>query len=744
MLDVVEQGSPESIFCGPDPSPMSSSIKPSHQLLSRLYKDLSELQENPYPGVAVFTDDANLRKLCLVLTPPGGPWTGLALHFDVELGEDWPTSPPRVSSSVPGISHPNLYGSWICCDLLKPIAWVSHENGYTGGYTPALTLRGLFLQFLTFFSSTSVDQDYGGAVEIGDVNVECYAWDDSIAALIGPGGYNYSGHNTKKQLALAEQYKNSGVAEKSYLLGSGHTFHKSKVIGGVHLHKVIYVNRRRTETLALIKKWKCPSCTYGSASLPHDTTVRRAPVSNVESHSTLTSKTPHSCYIDILNDDVLGEIAEILASESVISFSKAWPRFRLISEYNHVLRRKELLCFYLRTPLTYSILGVGVSINRSARSLSSDFDWLSMAAFDEFDVRHSIEKQPFEFFLPLAFNRPHFRKAEREIWRRLGFIDRALCEAEAAISRKTRRPATRRTTQPLKSHQAIEVLYRMMNNIVVSLMKSCDESMSSNDNGRRVLGYESSNPPKLLHASEKAVVSYCHLFHLVIRLCVNTPAILQDATRAVQAFIRSPAQRLKRNVPDMGEFLVLVMLVLVFPPKGQTAEQVWATLVGKFLEEALTRNVRWVLQDAPELEFLERDGQAGCEAAYRLNTTFEMSKTSLRLIMFQVTFLNAFRRTYSGNLGKLDDNYGVADKDLPEQMVVAIKEIYAVDSWPQFFRRVNFAKGAGFTKDIFTGMLRDCVKLSGQRGYHRAADQIRVRELQALRVQAEKEAREWL
>ena len=65
------------------------SSQSSRRLLSRLSQDFAELRDDPYPGVAVFADDANLRKLCLVLTPPSGPWKDLALHFDVELPDDW-------------------------------------------------------------------------------------------------------------------------------------------------------------------------------------------------------------------------------------------------------------------------------------------------------------------------------------------------------------------------------------------------------------------------------------------------------------------------------------------------------------------------------------------------------------------------------------------------------------------------------------------------------------------------------
>lgn len=68
---------------------MATTAIPSRRLLARLQRDLAELREQPYPGVAVFTDDADMRKMCLVLTPPAGPWTGLSLHFDVKLSENW-------------------------------------------------------------------------------------------------------------------------------------------------------------------------------------------------------------------------------------------------------------------------------------------------------------------------------------------------------------------------------------------------------------------------------------------------------------------------------------------------------------------------------------------------------------------------------------------------------------------------------------------------------------------------------
>jgi len=109
-----------------------------------------------------------MYRFCLHLCPGSGPYKGLRLHFDVQLPDIWPARPPKVRSSV-SINHPNVFGSWICCDLLEvhqPAA------GYTGGYTPALTLCGLFMQFLTFFSSEKIEQEYGYWVSLGDAWVQ--------------------------------------------------------------------------------------------------------------------------------------------------------------------------------------------------------------------------------------------------------------------------------------------------------------------------------------------------------------------------------------------------------------------------------------------------------------------------------------------------------------------------------------------------------------------------------------------
>ena len=402
----------------------------------------------------------------------------------------------------------------------------------------------------------------------------------------------------------------------------------------------------------------------------------------------------------MLNDDALTEIATQLSSESVISFSAAYTRFREIANSSRILLHHELRCFFLRTSLNQCTLGVGIALDRHSRMLSSDFDWLSMEAFEEFKVRISIQKRGFSFFLPLAFNRRHFDRASVDIWKRLTIIDTAIRDADFVVARRHRHITLHLAPKP---HDPVTVLYRMMNNIVVSLTKSCEETFKSSQ-GKSFVP---------IHASEKAITSYCHLFHLLMCLSRSTPAILHDATWYLRRFITHPNTRSKMETPDLGQMIVHINLVVVLPPIDNLRPMSWDVISTHYLKEALTRNVRWVLKDAPELEVMEQG-----TSDYRLNTTFSKSKTSLRLIMFQITFLNLFLETYASRISSLDENYGFAVKELPERMVKEIKEIFTVDTWPEFFSRVQYTHGMNFTEEKISSILRQTVQDSAAQGYH--------------------------
>ncbi|KAF7365112.1 UBIQUITIN-CONJUGAT-2 domain-containing protein [Mycena venus] len=686
-------------------------MRPSslRSLLLRLYQDLAELHDAPYPGISVFTNDVNVREFCLVLTPPSGPWKNMSLHFDVILPDNWPLSPPKVSSSVDGISHPNLFGDYICCDLLKD--HVQREAGYSGGYTPALTLSGLFLQFLTFFSLSKVEQENGGYEDIGEAITVHFARESDLPGRKGkakptPGR---SKHRIPTQDELLREWEKDAhdavvISREMTEIGPLLETTKSSRPSPNRLHRIEKKNYRWTSTFKAIRYWQCKRCPYGTEALPHLVGAATGDV-----NPSPLSKAPAACLLHLLDDDVLYELSLRLPSESLITLSTAYPRLHDISQSRRVLLQRELRCFFLRTPLSESVLGIGLYLDFRARTLTSDFDWLSQRAFTEYGIRESVEKQPFSFFLPLAFSRPHFEH-----------------RAKGQMSRNPR-PRSAIPQRP----EIIFVIYRMMNNIVVSLMKGCDGVVGN---------APSFTSQTLLHASEKAVIAYCHLFHLVISLSRTDPDILADATDRLRRFMERKDARLKTQVPDLGEFIVPIILVVCRPPVGSGPPIRWSeSLAAPFLEEVLIRNARWVLKDAPHLEVLEHGS-----SDYRLAETFDRSKTSLRLVMFQITFLELFYQAYGhgsdGDIARLDDNYGFPEKDLPERMVEEVKQIYEIDTWPDFFEKVRYPQGAALGNEKLCGMLRDAVETSATRHYHKAASSSRLNLLRDQRRRVEEES----
>lgn len=107
----------------------------------RLLLDIAELQNEPYPNIKFHVND-NLTTACLVLTPEDEQVLHLTMTFQA-----YPIAPPVVTIQST-ISHPNIFGSYICASILNT----------DEGYTPAYTLKSIAIQLLSFFSSDSLEQ----------------------------------------------------------------------------------------------------------------------------------------------------------------------------------------------------------------------------------------------------------------------------------------------------------------------------------------------------------------------------------------------------------------------------------------------------------------------------------------------------------------------------------------------------------------------------------------------------------
>ena len=110
----------------------------------RLMKDYKELMEAKVPLVGVsaaprpndmFTWCGNLRG------PPDSPYKDGVFHFTMNIPQDYPVSPPRITFAT-AIPHPNILSTYnLCLDMLQP----GQKTLYESGWVPAYTIEAILI-----------------------------------------------------------------------------------------------------------------------------------------------------------------------------------------------------------------------------------------------------------------------------------------------------------------------------------------------------------------------------------------------------------------------------------------------------------------------------------------------------------------------------------------------------------------------------------------------------------------------
>jgi len=87
-------------------------------LRQRLLRDLTELQQNPYPGIELRLQDQDaLQRACFMLRPQGEGER--PLHLTIRFKSDYPLSTPEVTMQSTDVVHPNIFDDYICASILN-------------------------------------------------------------------------------------------------------------------------------------------------------------------------------------------------------------------------------------------------------------------------------------------------------------------------------------------------------------------------------------------------------------------------------------------------------------------------------------------------------------------------------------------------------------------------------------------------------------------------------------------------
>jgi ubiquitin-protein ligase len=320
----------------------------SSALQQRLLRDIAELQKEPYPYISTHINEADLTRFCLALTPVGFR----ALHLTFLIPDNYPLVAPQVTIES-SVIHPNVFHDYICASILNT----------TEGWTPAYTLKSICIQLLSFFSGGTIEQVYGGKINLEEFQArvkESQARDQRTIA--------YRGEQTK-----------------------------------VHKHR-------------------CWTCGFG---FPRPTD--RSPADQVanlslsdKGNTAKRSKGKGTKTVNKLSElplEILLMIVPELDTKDLLQLSKAFPEVKAALESHDCIRLRELQCFTLKKSFTESKLGVGVAILHAGKEgkFASEFEFLSREAFDNHKIRRSIQGVLFEYWLPLPISRRHWRTVKGDV-----------------------------------------------------------------------------------------------------------------------------------------------------------------------------------------------------------------------------------------------------------------------------------------------------------------------------------------
>lgn len=457
----------------------------------RLLLDIAELQNEPYPNIILHIND-DLSQACLVLTPEEERPLHLTMIFP-----GYPLAPPVVTIQS-AISHPNIFGSYICASILNT----------TEGYTPAYTLKSIAIQLLSFFSSDSLEQvSTRSKIPLGEYR-------EASSQILG----NY--------VCKRCDFDDRAKFERK----------RTRTLGDY----LVSPKKQRRSRWDRDGDWRNQS-TSSDEDLdmfaPIETGVtlmevdgristRQSTSQSTEVHGNQTKDSQANRSILALPDEVALLIFAELSTKDLWSLTEVLPSVRdLLVSYDFI-RVRELQCFCLKENFLNVKLGIGVHIANRGRegTFESEFDLLSSRAFQYHGIRKSIQGLYFEHWLPLPLSRRHWRTVRPE-------VDLALEELARCAD--------------LEQKSDFDVIAHFLNDIVVQFNREAEE-----------LSYGSKST--LSHASEKAVESYFALYHLLLCLAVEQPSMVRKANQSIGGFLNGG--RSKGECPNLGLLLVAVLI----------------------------------------------------------------------------------------------------------------------------------------------------------------------------------------
>lgn len=166
-------------------------------------------------------------------------------------------------------------------------------------------------------------------------------------------------------------------------------------------------------------------------------------------------------------------------------------------------------------------IGVAVVLNKWPWGLRSEFELLSIDAFDTLGVYQSVNGTPFQHWLPVPISKAH--------WRQISTPRDGATSVYTAIGQLQRRPG-------IKGNKA-DVVITLLHDVLVQMN---EDTVSQSDDFDGLDNPKKSTPR---HVSTKAVEGIFHLFHLLICLTIESTTIVKKANKMIRGFMEGKTSK---------------------------------------------------------------------------------------------------------------------------------------------------------------------------------------------------------
>jgi ubiquitin-protein ligase len=211
---------------------------------------------------------------------------------------------------------------------------------------------------------------------------------------------------------------------------------------------------------------------------------------------------------------------------------------------------------------------------------------------------------------------------------------------------------------------------------------------------------------KDIHGSTNAIEVYGHFLHLFMAYLELYPTLYNIINDEVLNFMVSQSYRNKKNVPDMGEFIIKLFL-----SKYEYGNR---KLKRALIDEHFSRQMQWIYKDEPTYQHTSIKPDM-------LPRIFELKEISLKMMAFNVKaaqyFIKSSDASTIGEIKKtLDQTYGYPDDIVVKNFQKEINNIEAINNYASFLKVVEWDHDIRGTFSL-CGKFNDGKRASELQGY---------------------------